>query len=295
MKRPHIPVLVKEVLVLLNIKSGDKIIDATLDGGGHTEAMLNIILPAGKVLGIEQDEKMIKTLEKNILESGEEFWKNLIIANGNFRNIDAIAVEHNFKNIDAILFDLGMSTWHIKESRRGFSFQELNEPILMNLGNLSEKNAARIINSSTKEELKTIFIKYGELRAPYATKIAEKILIARKNNPILTVNHFLAATGVKDKKMLARIFQALRIQVNDELNAIEEALEKSFKIIRPNGRIAVISYHSLEDRIIKNFFKLKFQNNEASIVTKKPVIASREEIIKNTSARSAKLRVIKKI
>ncbi len=295
MQKIHIPVLVKEILDLLNLKRGDMAIDATLDGGGHAKEILKIISPEGKLLGIEQDPDMINYLTDEIKESGEDCWKSLSIECGNFKNIEDIARKNNFTEIRAILYDLGMSTFHLKESGRGFSFEQGQEPILMSMGKNAEKTASHILNSYKKDDLKIIFIEYGEFKASFANKMAGKIVEARKNKKIISVNDLLNTVEIRDKKVLARIFQALRIEVNDEMNALKESLKKAFEIISPGGKIAVISYQSLEDRIVKNFFREKKNLKLSETLTKKPITASEEEILSNPSARSAKLRVLTKI
>ncbi|KKS96300.1 16S rRNA (cytosine(1402)-N(4))-methyltransferase [Candidatus Giovannonibacteria bacterium RIFCSPLOWO2_01_FULL_43_160] len=279
MQEIHTPVLVKELRVLLNLKSGDNAVDATLDGGGHARMMLEFIKPNGKVLGIDQDKNMVEKM------AGE---KNITAVLGNFKDIDEIIKKRGFKKIRAILFDLGMSRWHIEGSGRGFSFGRPEEPILMQMDARSQKNAALILNTCPESELVRIFKEFGEVRAPW--ELAKKIILARKAKRIYSVGDLLSALGIKNKKSLAKIFQALRIAVNNELEALTEALPKAFGALDVGGRLAVISYHSLEDRIVKNFFSTR-----GKILTKKPQTASQEEITKNSSSRSAKLRVLEKI
>ncbi|OGF63262.1 16S rRNA (cytosine(1402)-N(4))-methyltransferase [Candidatus Giovannonibacteria bacterium RIFCSPLOWO2_01_FULL_44_40] len=286
----HKPVLLKEIIALLNLKRGDKVIDATLDGGGHAKAILGHIAPGGKALGIEQDAEMIRLAKRRLSRQVAAKPPSLEIAEGNFRDIDTLAAKHGFTEADAIFFDLGLSTWHFKKSGRGFSFQEPSEPILMQLNTRSQENAANILNTYSEKELTRIFKEYGETRRPY--EIAKKIVLARKGKRIRSVGDLLEALKIKDKQSLAKIFQALRIAANDELSALEQALEKSFRLLASGGRLAVISYHSLEDRIVKRNFKAT--EKEAEIITKKPIIASREETLLNPSSRSAKLRVLQK-
>ncbi|KKT28651.1 16S rRNA (cytosine(1402)-N(4))-methyltransferase [Candidatus Giovannonibacteria bacterium RIFCSPLOWO2_12_FULL_44_25] len=280
----HEPVLLKEIIALLNLKEGDNAIDATLDGGGHAKAMFESIKPSGKILGIDQDSEMVKKMNSI---------KNLVAVTGNFRDIGEIASRNNFKNPKAILFDLGLSRWHLEKSGRGFSFQKPDEPILMQFDAGSQKNAAIILNAYPETELAEIFKKFGEVRAPH--QIAEKIVFARKRKRIYSVGDLLAILGIKNKKSLAKIFQALRIAVNDELAALEEAIQGGFRILVPGGKLAVISYHSLEDRVVKNFFKSEVAKGNAENILKKPLAPALEEISKNPSARSAKLRVLQKI
>ena len=282
----HTPVLVKELEVLLNLKPGDNAVDATLDGGGHARMMLELIKPGGKVLGIDQDKNMVEKMNKI---------KNLIAVWGNFRDIDEIAKKHGFKKIKAILLDLGMSRWHLEASGRGFSFQRPEEPLFMNLNKESANTAAEILNGYPENRLAEIFRDFGE--EPKARLFAKKILEFRQVKRIISVKDLLNALGAKApggmEKTLARMFQALRIAVNRELEALAETLPEAFAALDVGGRLAVISYHSLEDRIVKKFFSAK--TDEAVILTQKPQTASPEEIIKNPSSRSAKLRVLEKI
>ncbi len=285
----HTSVLVKEILDLLNLKNGDAIIDATMGEGGHTNVFLDIVGETGKVLGIEQDAEIAKRVPKI---------KNLVIALGNFMDIDIIAEKNNFKNIKVILFDLGISSWHYQESGRGFSFSRQDEPLIMKLGSeinedLEWNSAAEIVNQVSEKELSDIFFKYGEERR--ARRIAKNIVEARRKKRIVSVGDFLKAAGIKDVKQKARIFQALRIAVNNELLILTKGIEHGFKILAPKGRMAIIAYHSLEDRIVKKFFNEKKKNEEAIILTKKPVTPSGEEIKLNSRARSAKMRVLEKI
>ena len=290
----HVPVLVKEILEHLNLKPGDNVIDATLDGGGHAKLFLRAIAPNGKVLGIEQDEKMIQTLKSAMssdMAPGRMTWRNLIIVQGNFRNIKEIAEKHNFQP-DAIFFDLGMSTWHLKESGKGFSFQKLDEPLDMRFSFGAKASAAEIINSFTKEKLAEIFKEYGEERKAHF--FAQRVIDERKKKKIITVGNLIKALGTRHPKILARIFQYIRIYINDEINALLEGLQGAFRILRKSGIMAVISYHSLEDREVKNFFK-KMEKEEDGKTFKKPIMPGREEIQANPSARSAKLRILWKI
>ena len=292
----HIPVLKDEILFLLDLKPGDRVIDGTLDGGGHTQAMLEKIAPTGKVLGIEQDEKMIEALKSKIESAGwrtDTTWKNLVIAHGNFREIDSIAQKNNFDAVQAILFDLGMSTWHLKESGRGFSFQKPEEPLLMNLNPAESESAASLLSSLPEAELAKVLREYGEERR--SRFIARTIAMERKKKKIRSVRDLLDILKTQDRKTLARIFQALRIAVNDELTSLGTGIEKGFQLLAPEGMFAIISYHSLEDRIVKQIFNTYKQREEGILMTKKPITPAREETLQNPSSRSANLRIIKKI
>lgn len=284
---PHLPVLLRDTINLLVLKPGSRIIDCTFGDGGHSQAILQSA-PAIRILGIDADAGNIARARKQ-----KEFEK-IILVNDNFRNLKEIALKNNFTGIDAILMDLGWSSTQLEESGRGFSFLR-DEPLDMRLGN-GDLTAAEILNTWSEEEIGRILREYGEERA--RKKIAKAIVDYRRDRPIKTTGQlveiiFSLRLGRRKKIHPAtKTFQALRLAVNDELNALKEALSPAAEILKSGGRLAVISFHSLEDRIIKRFF----QNNKSlKIITKKPVIAGRAEILENPRCRSAKLRVAEKI
>ena len=275
----HIPVLEKEVLEYLDPQANENFIDCTLGGGGHSLAILSKNGPDGKVLGIETDEEMLKNTEHS----------RLIKVNGSYSDIQSIAEENNFFPISGIIFDLGFSSWHIDESERGFSFLR-NEPLDMryNLGN--GLTAWEIVNRYPENKLAEVIEKYGEERK--AKKIAREIIKRRPIDGTFELNRAIKAVSTKGRiHQSTRTFQALRIEVNKELENIEKGLLQAMDIVSSGGRIAVISFHSLEDRIVKNIFK---KDKRFKILTKKPVTASLKEKKENSRARSAKLRAIKK-
>lgn len=298
MKQIHSPVLLDKIRALLNLKEGDAAIDGTLDGGGHVEMLLQCVYPGGKVLGIEQDSYMVKFIEQRKKEEGVA-WKALTVHRGNFRNIASIAKKYNISP-NAILFDLGVSRWHYIESGRGFSFKNPDEPLSMVLEDKSKTKhaAAELLNYTSRDELADIFFNYGEERR--SRKVADAIIERRKKKLFYTVGDLLEvidpilSKGAYKQNPSTKIFQALRIAVNDELQNLINGLVGAWETVADGGRVAVISYHSLEDRIVKNFFKDCVFSGMGSLITKKPLVAAREEIIKNPSARSAKLRVIEK-
>jgi len=278
----HIPVLLKETIKYLNIKENGNYIDCTLNGGGHTKEILK--KTNGKVLGIEIDKEIFEKIKKENIE-------RLIPVNDNYINLKNIIKENNFNNIKGILLDVGMSSYHIDESKRGFSFQK-NEPLLMNYS--GNTTAREIVNNYNVKELEKIIREYGEEK--HAKKIAEQII---KNRPIDTTFQLIEIIkkGIpfnKEKTHFAtRTFQALRIEANKELENIENVLPQALEVLEKQGVMVVISFHSLEDRIIKNFFKSRAK--EVELLTKKPVLPDEEEIKSNPRARSAKLRAVKKI
>lgn len=293
----HIPVLQKEVLEYLNPKPNENFIDATIGNAGHTLTILERNIPAGKVLGIDADPEIIKNTKYSIQNT---VYKNrVILVCDNFANLKEIVKQEKFKSVQGILFDLGMSSWHLEESGRGFSFLK-NESLDMRYNPRNPLTAARIVNYYSSQEIEKILKEYGEER--FAKKIAQKIIEIRKIKPIETTSQL--AEIVKSatphwyhrKKIhpATRTFQAIRIAVNDELNNLERALPQTLEILKPGGRLVVISFHSLEDRIIKNFLKEKAKENILKILTKKPINPSLGEIKINPRSRSAKLRAAQK-
>jgi len=292
----HIPVLLKEVLKYLNPQAGQNFIDCTVGFGGHTLSILKRIVPQGKVLGIELDEKVLEILRKEMTA------ERLILVQGNFTDLKKITKENNFYPINGILFDLGMSSWQIEKSGRGFSFQK-DEPLDMRFGSAISKSltAEEIVNQWSEKELIEVFQEYGEER--YARKIARRICQTRQIQPIKTTSQLveIIRRSVSNKYKYRRIhfatliFQALRIIVNDELNNLKKALPQALEILEKDGKLAIISFHSLEDRIVKNFFKQEAKEGNLKILTKKPIRPGQEEIDLNPRSRSAKLRVALKL
>lgn len=298
----HIPVLSKETLDLLNIKKGDIIVDATADGGGHLEKILEKTGEEGIVIAIDQDESMAKRLKKKFEE--EIYRGRLKVIQGNFRDIDDILNSIFIKKIDGILFDLGMSSLHIETLGRGFSFLKPDEPLLMTYkASLDESDltAKEILNNWSRKAIIDILKNFGEER--YCGRIANAVLEVRKEKLFYKVGDLVellektVPDSYKHKKIhfATKTFQALRIAVNDELNALKDGTNKSFEFLNKKGRMAVISFHRLEDRIVKNFFREKKQSEKAVLLTKKPISPRDEEVFKNPRSRSAKLRVCQKL
>jgi len=286
----HIPVLKKEVIEYLNPKVNQNFIDCTVGGGGHALSILSLTDPKGKLLGIDWDKKAIDDLEiKNE--------KRLILVHDNFANLEEIVKEHNFQDISGVLLDLGMSSWHLEESGKGFSFQK-EEPLDMRYDSNQEDSltAEVIVNQYPQEQIENILKEYGEER--FARRIAKRIVEKRRIKPIKTTFQLTEIIGgivpswYKRKRIhfATRTFQALRIAVNNELDNLQKVLPQVIETLNPGGKIVVISFHSLEDRIVKNFFKEQKKNNSIEILTKKPIQPSLEEISINHRARSAKLR-----
>jgi len=285
----HQPVLLKQTLGYLDPNPGENFIDCTFGFGGHSLALLEKNGPDGKILGIEQDKEVLEKAVSN---------ERLILVNDNFKNLGEIVKESEFGKVDGILFDLGVSSWHFDQSGRGFSFKR-DEPLLMTCSQ-DGFSAQEIINQWSKEELVSIFKEYGQER--YAGPIAEAIYKQRKIEPIKTTGRLVEIISqvvpMKYQQgrihFATRIFQALRIAVNDELDNLKQALPQALEILERNGRLVVISFHSLEDRIVKNFFRESAKKGEAEILTKKPIVPDEEETKLNPRSRSAKLRAIEK-
>jgi len=298
----HKPVLLNETIELLDLRKGKIVLDATIDGGGHAMEILQRITPEGKLLGIDQDREMLDFLlsKTEFLDFKEK--GNMILVNGNFGDMRGLVARAGVEKVDCVLLDLGMSSFHLDKAGRGFSFKG-REPLLMNYKTVlgpEDLTAAEILNKWPEEEIKEILREYGEER--YAGRIAGNIIDFRKKKVFENTEDLKEAVwrAVPPRYRRGRIhcatrtFQALRIAVNDELGVLSEGLSEAWKLIEAGGRIAVISFHSLEDRIVKNFFKEKKENEKAEILTKKPVVPSERERRENPRARSAKLRAILK-
>ena len=286
----HKPVLIKEVLEYLNPQEGENFIDCTFGFGGHSLAILEKNKPDGKVLGIEQDKEVLEFAPKN---------KRLILLEDNFKNLKEIVRKCKFNKINGILLDLGVSSWHFDKSNRGFSFQT-DELLEMNCSKKT-LNAQEIINQWPEQELVKIFKEYGQERFP--GRIARVICEQRSKYQIKTTKQLvdIIERAIPKKHryekihFATKVFQALRITVNDELNNLKKVLPQALDILEPGGRLVVISFHSLEDRIVKHFFRDEFKKGNLEILTKKPIIPKQDEVISNPRSRSAKLRVIRKI
>lgn len=288
----HKPVLLKEVLGFLSVVPGKKYIDATIGGGGYAVEILKL---GGKVLGVDLDQDAINYIKENIKVREE-----LILVNGNFKNIEEIAHLNGFEGVDGIIFDLGVSSHQLESSERGFSFQK-EGPLDMRMSKEFSVKAADLINGLTKGELYELFTKLGEER--FARTISNSIIRARRMKPIETTGGLASIVirtyGSKIKlgtpKAFAlanmRVFQALRIAVNDELNSLRIALPGALKLLKKEGRLLVISFHSLEDRIVKQSFNEFQKEGFGRALTKKPIGASFDEVENSIKSRSAKLRV----
>ncbi|OGH88469.1 MAG: 16S rRNA (cytosine(1402)-N(4))-methyltransferase [Candidatus Magasanikbacteria bacterium RIFOXYC2_FULL_42_28] len=299
----HIPVLLNEVLESLNLKNGSKVIDCTVGDAGHSEVILEKIGPKGKLLAIDTDSESLLRAKRNLYRFGER----VIFSRGNFRNLEKIVLENKFDKADAILMDLGWSTPQFEERGRGFSFKT-DEPLDMRFDPSADTpTAGQLVNRLPEDELNGIFKRFGEeeLSEQIAGAIVEarKIKLIARSSELSEIVLQVYRQKLKSTKEIpwvgglhpaTKIFQALRIAVNEELEVLKEVLPIAVKLLAPSGRLAVISFHSLEDRIVKQYFQ-KIENKEIYLINKKPIIATEAEVAENASARSAKLRVVEKI
>jgi len=295
----HRTVLLHEVVEGLAVNPGDIVIDGTLGGGGHSEEIARLFGNSVRLIGLDLDEDaLVRAKERlDVLTSNTSFHHT------SFRHLDKILEHLHITQVNKIILDLGLSSNQFEDAGRGFSFQR-NEPLLMTFKKQlgpEDLTAREIVNTWDEENIADIIYGYGEER--YARKIAKKIVEHRAIKPIETtfelVDIIKEATPFSYHRRkihpATKTFQALRITVNDEIESLKEGIKKGFEALAPNGRIAIISFHSLEDRAVKHYFKEKAESKEGIVITKKPITASDSELQENPRARSAKLRIIQKI
>ncbi|MBK1829325.1 16S rRNA (cytosine(1402)-N(4))-methyltransferase RsmH [Verrucomicrobiaceae bacterium R5-34] len=301
----HVPVLLPEVLHFMAPEPGKVLVDGTLGGGGHTEAMLKA---GASVIGIDQDDQALSFARQRL----QDFSDHFTALKGNFSTMPQLLAEAGHQQVDGILVDIGVSSWQLDEADRGFSFAK-DGPLDMRMNRSTGETAADLVNTASAEDLKKIFFEYGEERA--SNKIVRRIVERRSQKPFettLDLADCIASVVPRGGRShpATRVFQALRIAVNDELGVLRELLEKSADMLKPGGRLAVITFHSLEDRIVKQFFKNASQSHidrkewpeprpnpdyHYKLLTRRPVVAGEDELKLNRRSRSAKLRVVEKI
>ena len=296
----HIPVMLNECMEGLAIKPDGVYVDVTFGGGGHSKEILSKNKKKGTLYGFDQDADA----ENNIPEDDR-----FVFVRSNFRYLSNFMRFHGETEIDGLLADLGVSSHHFDDKDRGFSFR-FQGMLDMRMNTRAGKTAADVLNTYTEEALSTLFYLYGELKN--SRKLASVIVKARETKPLVTTDEFLALITPyigkdKEKKMLAQVFQALRIEVNDEMRALREMLQQAMRLLKPGGRLVVMTYHSLEDRLVKNFFKSgnfegtisqDFFGNIQSpfrLINNKVITPSSEEVEVNPRSRSAKLRIAEKL
>lgn len=305
----HIPVMLSEAVEGLSVKPGGVYVDATLGGGGHSAKILSE-LGEGRLIAFDLDEWALNNARERF--AGEE---RITLVNDNFKRIPEVLTDMGIDKIDGAIFDLGISSPQIDTPERGFSYMH-DAPLDMRMDLNATKNAYDVVNGYSEEALTGVFREYGEEKAAY--RIAEDIVRIRKVKPIestfelvkIIERHYPANPRKRSGHPAKRVFQALRIEVNDELDGLSEAIEKTTLRLKPGGRIAVITFHSLEDRIVKNVFKelekdctcpknfpvcVCGKRKEIEVLTKKPITAGEEELTKNPRAASAKLRIAERV
>lgn len=288
--------MVTEVLRWLAPKEGDVYVDCTIGTGGHSEAILEEARGRITLVGIDQDEETLKVAKETL----KKYQSHIILVKANFKHLPQILKEKKIKEVGGILYDLGLSSFQLKSRERGFSFR-YSAPLDMRVDRSQKITAAHLVNNLSAAELEDIFLKLGEER--WARRVAEFIVRQRQKSSLKTtwdlveVARKAIPAEVRKKRRIhfaTKIFQALRIKVNQELENIKIALPLNFELLRPGGRVCVISYHSLEDRIVKREFS-QGENNRLKILTKKVVKPSSNEILANPSARSARLRAAERL
>lgn len=296
----HIPAMLSECIEGLNIKKDGIYVDVTFGGGGHTKEILKHLGPKGRLYAFDQDNDAVQNLPDD---------ERLVFINHNFKYISQFLEYLKAAPVDGILADLGISSYQINEAEKGFAHR-LEGNLDMRMDKSGVLSASNVVNIYTEDQLLKVFRKYGEIANAY--NLVKTILDVRKTNPIITITDFKTAikncTPAKEEsKYLSQVFQALRIEVNEEMQALETLLSNSTKLLKSGGRLVVLSYHSLEDRLVKNF--INSGNVEGIVekdffgqtkipfkaITKKPMVPTEKEISENKRARSAKLRIAEKI
>lgn len=300
----HIPALLEPTIELLDIKPGGNYVDVTYGGGGHSRAIMKHLNPAqgGHLYGLDQDIDALSRAPED---------DRLTTVLTNFRYLPNFMRYYGVEGVDGILGDLGVSFHHFDDAERGFTFRQATAPLDMRMNRRSQLTAADILNNRTVDELTALFRLYGELNNAH-TLARDIVRYREQQQPLATADDLMTAIQPhlppqRLKKDLARVFQALRIEVNDEIGALRKLLQDSVSLLNPGGRLAIITYHSLEDRLVKNFMKtgniegrqdkdfFGHLNTPFKIITNKPIVPSDEEIERNPRSRSAKLRVARRI
>ncbi len=296
----HIPVLLAETIDALNIQPNGIYVDCTFGGGGHSKAILEKLSAKGKLIAFDQDDDARKNLPDD---------ERIIFIPQNFRHLQRFLRLHNISAVDGIMADLGVSSHQFNEADRGFSIR-YNADLDMRMDQRQTLTAFDVVNTYTEQQLHKLFEQYGEVTN--SKTLAKKIVDVRSTSSLKTIDGFKNALReiVKGNpnKYFAQVFQALRIEVNDELGALKEMLEQIPSLLKPGGRVAIITFHSLEDRLVKNFFRRgsfdepdenPFINTESvselKIITKKPIVPTDKEMKQNSRSRSSKLRVAEKV
>jgi len=290
----HTPVLLAEVVAGLLPRPGGRYIDGTVGGGGHAAAILEASSPDGRLLGIDCDPAALAAAAARLAPYGDR----VTLVRGSFREIGQLAATSGFAQVEGVVLDLGVSSYQLDTPERGFSFQA-HAPLDMRLDPDAPVTAAHLVNNLPEQELADLIFRYGEERG--SRRIARAIVEARQRKPVTTTDELAAivtrALGGQRGRIhpATRTFQALRIAVNNELASLEAALPQIIDLLAPGGRMAIIAFHSLEDRIVKHTLRAEAQAGRLRIITRKPVEASIEEQRANPRSRSARLRVAERV
>lgn len=306
----HISVLLDETIDGLDIKPDGIYVDGTLGGGGHSYEILRRLSPKGRLIGIDQDEEALKAAGERL----KKFENQITLVRSNYCEIDKVLKELNVEKVDGILLDIGVSSYQLDNLERGFSYKS-DAPLDMRMDTRQELTAADVVNTYSENELFKIIKDYGEDK--FAKNIAKHIVLARKEKPLETTKELSEVikraipmkVQAKGGHPAKKTFQAIRIEVNQELTVLKESIDKMIDLLKPNGRICIITFHSLEDRIVKT----KFRENEnpctcppnfpvcvcgkkskGKVITRKPIIPSEDEIEENKRAKSSKLRIFER-
>ena len=284
----HVPVLLEKVLEYLRIRPNGVYVDATVGLGGHSAEILKSLEHGGRLIGIDQDDETLLEVSKRI--RGDR----VTLLKGNFENMSALLADISIERVDGILMDLGLSSFQLLSAGRGFSFRS-DAPLDMRMDTSCDTTAADIVNHASEKDLADLIYQYGEER--YSRRIARAIVRVRPLGTCSELAGVIASAMPRRGRLhpATRTFQALRIAVNRELEVLPVALESAVSLLSPAGRLCVISYHSLEDRIVKNSFRDMKGQGLLDLITPKPVPPAREEVLENPKARSAKLRVAEKL
>lgn len=305
-KFEHVPVMAREVIEGLNIQPDGIYVDGTLGGGGHSALILEKLSDEGRLIGIDQDLEAIAAAKENLAKYGGK----VVFVNDNFANLGQVLDGLDIGKVDGILLDLGVSSYQLDNIKRGFSFREteenLKQPLDMRMDLSQDFSAYEVVNRYSEEKLKEIFFRLGE--EPFSRVIAARIIEARKNGDIETIGELVEiikkAMPPKYRfskggggNYASKVFRALRMEVNDELGVVDEVIPQAIKSLESGGRLVVITFHSLEDRLVKHSFRNLAQADSPTIklISKKAIKPTEEEIAENSRAASAKVRVVEKL
>lgn len=295
----HVPVLFDETLEALQVKPDGCYVDCTFGGGGHSKGILDRLGPKGKLVAFDQDADAVKNIPPD---------DRLVFVANNFRHLQRFIRLHGFSKVNGVLADLGVSSHQFDEGDRGFSTR-FEGPLDMRMDQRQTNTASVILKNYSEQQLHKLFEQYGEVTN--SKTLAKQVVMQRNHSPLKTIAQLKALVSPVVKgnphKYLAQVFQALRIEVNDEMGALKEMLEQIPAVLQPGARAVIITFHSLEDRLVKNFFRngtfdeqgenslsIEDRKNELKIITKKPITAGADEVKRNPRSRSAKLRVAEK-